>query len=159
GDNSRTVLAVGPWYARENVRLDGLVVRAGHDAPVYGHGPPFHAAGLELWGSVDVVGCTFVDNRLGQALYARDDSDLRIVGCRFLGNQNPTPGTSNGFGTCCIGKDNGHGQALVVDCEFVGNTTRYGGGLYLVSAARVVNCSFFGNEADFDGGAVFATAG
>jgi hypothetical protein len=155
-DNSRLVLAIGPWDPRESARLDGLVIRSGFGGPLLGGTTfPLDATGVELQGSVDVVGCTFADNRRGTTLLAGEGSDLRVVGCRFLGNQGQSFSGSYGSGICNPGWLGNDGRALFANCEFSGNATARGGAICTSVATRIVNCTFYGNSAVGEGGAVY----
>jgi hypothetical protein len=157
-ENSRLVLAIGPWERRESVRLDGLVFASGFGGPMSsGSTFPFTGSGVMLQGSVDVVGCTFTDIRRGCALDAFEGSDLRVVGCRFLGNHGTSGSGSYGMGTCRVSGDgNSSGQAVFANCEFTGNSTVRGAAILTSAATWVRSCTFYGNSAEQEGGALQA---
>ena len=157
-DNSRLVLAIGPWDHRESVRLDGLVFAGGFGGRVSnGSTFPFTGSGVMLLGSVDIAGCTFTDIRRGCALDVVQGSDVRVVGCRFLGNHATVDSGSYGMGACRIGGDgNSSAKAVFADCEFTGNSAVRGAGIVTSGATWVWNCTFYGNSAEQEGGAIEA---
>ena len=107
-------------------------------------------------GEVDFSGCTFDENEStdlwGGALRLRD-FDASVVNCVFSNNRSARYG---GAMWCS-------GTREVTDCTFTGNTaSEAGGGIYFSqsdnSPTQVIGCDFFGNDSPLGGGIFINTS-
>jgi hypothetical protein len=140
-DNSRLVAR----FSADDVKLDGLIIRAGN-------GDSNSGGGLDISNrSTEIRGCTFVENRgprgAGLLLGLNGSESILVHACTFLHNE----ATHEGGGLYCWPQG---GQNLVISgCVFIGNVANEAGGGAWVSDRCVMICSLFaGNEADFGGG-------
>lgn len=98
-----------------------------------------------------VEGCRFVANR-ATAVNNSSAGGVRLAGgtvtnCLFTANLSPL---SNGAGARIAG-----GAAVVVDCRFVGNSGKYGGGVYVQTAGALRRCVFETNSVSQNGGGLY----
>lgn len=127
--------------ALESATLDGFTVTAGHTAfcdrprqcpDVFV--PDFVGGGLYIAGdNVTVRRCLFLGNYSshgGGGVYSRESDDVRIEGCRFVGNAANWPlGDGGGLFVEARQTFSGSHQVSIADCEFIGNWAVHGGGL------------------------------
>jgi len=72
------------------------------------------------------------------------DGNLRVIGCRIVGNS----AVQGGGGVGC------YGGAAIEDSTISGNSARFGGGLYGVR--RIINCTVTGNStSQYGGGGIY----
>ncbi len=163
-DNARNVVV--EFYTR-NVRLDGFVIRGGHntgDAFL----PEGQGAGLFSEGASTnfvIANCVFADNSAtaGGALFIKQPNPaalVTVVNTVFSGNR-ATESDNNRGGGAISGQSGGGGVGtLLVDrCVFVGNRAPNSiGGAYASADGstalnvRFVNALVAGNQSGYDGG-------
>src|SRR5699024_88271 len=136
--------------------IDGVYFRNG-----FGSG--FQGGALSINGQeVEVLNCVFENNvsksNIGSgAIYVRGE-DVLIQSSRFQGNQviqvdNPDVGTAGGGAIHIRHVSN----TLIIDCEFIGNTSYYSGGAIdsWGENTKIEDCSFSNNYSEVDGGAIY----
>jgi hypothetical protein len=169
------------YYARDNdiasnarLTLAGLTIRNGSD----------NGSGGALWwedGSLEVINCTFENNRIdawGGAVGLRN-THARFTGCNFTGNTSDimrggaihAEGSQIDLARCSFEANNGlaletfDSQATVTQCDFEGNKGRDGGAIHsradndpASSSLAVTRCTFNTNAASGSGGALYVYA-
>lgn len=104
-----------------------------------------------------IISCTFLSNRAsdyGGGIYNNDHSDVKIIGCSFLGNSTGAdPGENDGGGVY-----NSYSSPTLVNCLFSGNLAGdKGGGMGNFGGSPLLtNCTFSQNQAGGSGGGIYA---
>ncbi|HEC02000.1 MAG TPA: hypothetical protein ENI81_00560, partial [Phycisphaerales bacterium] len=101
-----------------------------------------------------LVNCTFTDNfadSRGGAIGSYNESALNLVNCTFSHN-------SAWYGGGAM--HNHSSTADLLDCAFIGNTSRYGGAMFNeASELTLANCTFRSNNGYDYGGGMYNTLG
>ena len=101
------------------------------------------------------LNCVFESNFTGSAVfYVRDNRELLIKGCSFIGNFGSLVG-------CAIYLSSSSNDVTIESCQFNKNyTVGRGGAIYSAGAyPEIKDCTFTGNLAENGGGAIFCTSG
>ena len=119
---------------------------------------------FSIHGEPTITNCTFASNELYSTGSALDNryNEATITNCAFIGNRarglctaGSRPVTGCTFiGNAAGGMHHSDGAADIIDCMFIGNSSRYGGAFTNAWTARLINCGFYGNSAGVSGGAV-----
>lgn len=128
--------------------LDGFLITAGN-ADIFGS-PTDRGGGLLIVsGSPTISSCSFISNfaQYGGGAFNERGSPA-ISGCTFSGNVTG----QQGGGLYSLGFSSGN--PTVINCQFVGNSSPFGGGMYVrdMETMTITNCMFSGNVAPDLGG-------
>jgi predicted outer membrane repeat protein len=133
----------------KDVLLDGLVITGGNaDGTTY---EQQYGGGMYCTNSrVSVRDCVIQDNissERGGGVFVWQDSQPTLDRCRLLGNSSGVLG----------GGMASYGPTILLNCEFEGNQSQFGGGLW-GTVESITGCRFANNVSSQNGGGVYAIA-